>query len=123
MQIRIKEVKLKSATVIETIIALLIMMISFSAGMVIYTKVLTRGVNNKQLRADNELLFLMDSLTTAGNFEPVRLIREEHVFEAVYTVDERFPEMLLMKMTCSDQQGKVLAEHLKWVDKYETAEN
>ncbi|TCC99769.1 hypothetical protein [Pedobacter psychroterrae] len=123
MQVRIKDIKLKSATIVETIIALLILMISFSAGMVIYTKVLTTGVNNGQLRADAEARFLMDSLSTARNTEPARLVRQKSVFELSYVVDERFPGMLLMKMTGTDEKGQVLTRHLKWVSAYEAGED
>ena len=119
MPVRINDTKLKSATVMETIIALLILMISFSAGMVIYTKVMTSGVSNEQLRADNELMFVMDSLSMVGHFEPVRLIRKNKVVEVVYSPDEEFTGMLLMSAICTDEKGQVVVKRLKWVKKYE----
>lgn len=119
MSVRIKDLKLKSATVVETVIALLILMISFSAGMVIYTRVMTSGVNNEQLRAENELMFMMDSLSVSGHFEPVRLTRNNNIIEVTYSEDEQFPGLLLMTASCTDEQGVVSLTRLKWVSKHE----
>jgi len=123
MQVGIKDIKLQSATIVETIIALLILMISFSAGMVIYTKVLAKGVNNEQLRAEAELMFLADSLIIERNADPIKLNRSQRIFEFGYIIDERYPQLMLMKMTCTDGKGLVLVEHLKWVRKHEEGKN
>ena len=118
MQIRLKTMKLKSATVIETIIALLILMISFSAGMVIYNRVVSSGVSNEKLRMENEVLFLMDSLEAAGVSDPLKIVKSSGVFEVSYTADERFPGMLLMEMTFAGK-GAAFSKRQKWIKRDE----
>lgn len=123
MQVKLKDIKLKAATLIETIIALLILMISFYAGIVIYTRVMLNGINNEQLRANAELIFLADSLNVAKNSEPLILVRNQKVYQFGYTTDERYAELLLMRMTCADEKGLRLAEHFRWITNDEARKN
>jgi hypothetical protein len=119
MQIRMINAMLKSSTVVETIVALLVLMISFSAGMVIYNKVLISGVNAKNMRNDNELVFLMDSLVTAAAEEPARILRPSGAFESSYLADERFPGLLLMEMKWIGTNGVIVAKRQKWIRRNE----
>lgn len=123
MQNEITGLKLKSATIVETIIALLILMFSFSAGMVIYTKLFANGINASELRADAELLFLMDSLCSSENIIPIKLVKNEHLFELQYFPYQGFPQLLLITMTCKDSNGATIRKRFRLITNREKNSN
>lgn len=111
--------KLRSATIIETVVALLILMISFSAGMVIYNKVIGAGINAEGLRAASSAEFIADSLLMTGAREDQVLSeREGHLFEVKYTADPLRPGLMIMRVICRDS-SRVLAENTRLINAHE----
>jgi hypothetical protein len=113
---KMKRHKIKSATIMETIVAMLILMISFSAGMVIYNNILSAGVNDQAMRASLEVEFVADSLIRAGNEEAQQLSRSGLVYEVKYTADERNPGLVIMSVVCRDEQKRQLAENVRLIE-------
>jgi hypothetical protein len=113
---KLKGLKIKSATIMETIVAMLILMISFSAGMVIYNNILSAGVNDQAMRASLEAEFVADSLIRADNEDAQQLSRSGLVYEVKYTADERNPGLAIMSVICRDEHKKQLAENVRLIE-------
>jgi hypothetical protein len=113
---KLKRHKIKSATIMETIVAMLILMISFSAGMVIYNNILNAGVNDQALHAGLEAEFVADSLVRIGNRGEHQLSRSGLLYEVKYTADERNPDLMIMSVVCRDEHQKQLAEKVRLIE-------
>lgn len=113
---KMKGRKLKSATIMETIVAMLILMISFSAGMVIYNNILNAGVNDLAMRSALEAEFVADSLIRAGNEDAQQLSRLGLVYEVKYKADELHSGLMVMSVVCRDEHKKQLAEHVRLIE-------
>lgn len=100
----------------ETIVAMLILMISFSAGMVIYNNILNAGVNDQALQGGLEAEFVADSLVSVGNEDAQQLSRSGLVYEVKYTTDERNPNLRIMHVVCRDEHQKQLAENIRLIE-------
>jgi len=119
MQGSVMHKKLRSATIIETVVALLILLISFSAGMVIYNKIIGAGINAEELRAASSAEFIADSLSHAGVQEDQLLQGNGgHLFEVRYTADPQRPGLTILKVVCRDS-SKVLAENIRLINAHE----
>ncbi|WP_285060248.1 hypothetical protein [Pedobacter ginsengisoli] len=100
----------------ETIAAMLILMISFSAGMVIYNNILGAGVNDLAMHSGLEAEFIADSLIRSGNMEAQQLSRSGLVYEVKYTADQRNPGLVIMSVVCRDEHKKQLAENVRLIE-------
>lgn len=112
--------KLASATVIETVIALLILMISFSAGMSITGGITEAGVSDLALRADAEIEFIADSLAGSNQREEtMRIQKPDQLIEIGYEGDSLHTGVILMKITSTAQNGKLLAKTERIIKNHE----
>ncbi len=106
----VKNRRLKSSSIIETIVAVLILLLSFAAGIAIYNQVLLSTYSGIQLRANLEQGLVADSLTRAGGFEPQVLERRDLRFEVAYTASEKYPGLMMMHLQGYDRSGHKLSE-------------
>ncbi|MBB5440943.1 hypothetical protein HDC92_004647 [Pedobacter sp. AK017] len=102
--------KLNGSSIIETIVAVLILLLSFAAGISLYSQVMLSTYSDVKLRASLEQGFVADSLISAGVFEDQVLQRGELHFELGYKPVERYPGLLLMQLQCYDLSGTKLSE-------------
>jgi hypothetical protein len=115
--------KLKSATIVETIVALLILMISFSAGMVIYNRILSTGINDLKMNAELTAGVIADSLHRAGTFNDQRIQKEGVVYEVAFVNDQRYPELKVLKVICTDENNKPLAVYSRLINSNEKGQD
>jgi len=111
--------KLAAATIIETVVALLIVMISFSAGLVIYNRIISTGVNDQQLHAGLQTVVVADSLLQVTDIQDQQLISGGQHFTIRYSAAQ-FPGLMLMKVICTDGNGQQLAEQIRLIKQDET---
>jgi len=123
VQGKLRHKKLKSATIIETVIALLILMISFSAGMVIYNRIIASGVNDLEMKAGLEAEFIADSLGMTGNREDMEIVRPEYTCQVRYSSSEGYPSLIRMSVTALDANHKVVAADIRLIAKDEKRED
>ncbi|HKG05287.1 MAG TPA: hypothetical protein VKB19_02460 [Pedobacter sp.] len=98
--------KLQSATIVETVIALLILMISFASGMVIYGQIVGTGVNQRRLQAETDTEFVLDSLLSSGGLTNQQINRGDRVIEIQRSQDKRYNEVTVVKAICRDISGQ-----------------
>lgn len=109
MQVTIGIKGLKSSSIIETIVAVLILLISFALGMMIYNKVMQSTYADVRLRANLEQGLVADSLIQAGTFKHELFKRHDLSFEVNYKAQEGYPELLVMDLQCFDGAGVKLS--------------
>jgi len=102
--------KCKASTVLEAIVAALILLISFSAGVVIYTKVLLSANSSGGIRASYSQKALADSLVAAGNIQPAQFSRGEMVFQVSLEAYPGSGGLQRLQITTINRSGKKLAE-------------
>jgi len=117
MLAKIIQTKLKGVTVMETVIALVVLMISFSCGMVIYTKVLRTGIREESLRASLGLKALADSLVACPipSNEDMIFRKNDLTFELKYLSDQAYPGMKVLSITVRDELGKPIGEEWRLI--------
>lgn len=115
MLVAVVKRKLRSSSIIETIVAVLILLLSFSAGMVLYNQVLQSTYSGIKLRANLEQGLIADSLVNAGLFENGQASRQDMRYEWTYTRDEQYPGLLVMALQVYDEGGNKLSELKKLV--------
>ena len=115
MLAQLKHKKFAAATIVETVIALLILMISFASGMVIYGQIVGSGVKQQQLQASMETELVLDSLLAIGQREGEVLRSSGRRIKLELRADERLIEAQVVQATCRDAQGNVLAEITKLI--------
>jgi len=114
MQVELSK-RLKAATVIETVMAMLILMISVSAGLMIYGRLTATGVNDRALRADLAMTLVADSIAAGGGFSDEVVQRDGFTVEMKFTEDARFRGAWVMTAVCRDKEGGIIAESKKMV--------
>lgn len=114
---------IRSATLIETIIALLILMIAFSAGMMIFLRIVSSGVNDSKSSAGMEAEFLADSLANEHTYQSLQLAKGGNIFRVNYSTDQKHQGLIILSVSVSDSSEIQLAEHTRYILKDETAEN
>jgi type II secretory pathway pseudopilin PulG len=97
--------QLKSSTMIETLVALVILMIAFSFGMVIFMKVTTTGSSSKQMRTNNQCKFLVDSLTLADERRDMTVFKDGISYKISFKADAQQPGILIMSVLAEDIKG------------------
>lgn len=104
--------RLRSSSVIETIVAVLVLLLSFAAGIAIYNQVLLSTYSGIKLRANLEQGLVADSLVAAGGFDQQSQVIEKQDlrFEVVYKPSEAYPGLLMMHLQSYDLQGNKLSE-------------
>jgi len=115
MLAELKSKKIAAATIVETVIALLILMISFASGMVIYGQIVASGVKQQHLQASMETELVLDSLLAAGQREGEVLRFSGRRIKLELRADERFTGAQVVQATCRDSEGNVLAAITKLV--------
>lgn len=100
---------------IETVIAMLILMISVTAGLVIYGRLAGTGVNDRAFRAGLYTDLVTDSLAAAGSFQDQVIQQDAFTVTVKFSEVVRFKGAWVLDAVCSDSQGKILAEVKKIV--------
>lgn len=103
--------KLKSSTMIETLVALVILMIAFSFGMVIFLKVTTTGSSGKRMRTSNRCKFLADSLTLADERRDMMVFQDGITYKISFKPDAQQPEILIMDVLAEDTKGDQITQY------------
>lgn len=100
--------KLKSSTMIETLVALVILMIAF--GMVIFMKVTTSGSNGKIMRTGNQCQFLADSLIHADEKRDMQVLENGISYKVQFKQGNQ-QGTLIMNILAEDLKGKLITEY------------
>jgi len=116
---KVIHIKLKSATLVETIVALLILMISFSAGMVIYNRILSTGINDLKMKGEFTVSVIADSLQHTKVFQNQRIQKEGLSYELSYVNDQHHPGLTLLKVVCVSEDNKQLAASSRLIENNE----
>lgn len=101
--------KIKSSTLFETIVALLILMISFSSGMVIYQKVMGSKPNAQQLSMNIYGNYLADSLMNVNDYTNRSLKANDFNADINYHLHSDRPDLTIMELTFYNAEG-----HMVW---------
>lgn len=117
MLAKITQAKLRSSTIIETVVAVLILLISFSIGMMIYNQVMQSTYSDSRLSANLEQDLVADSLIRSGVFETQVLKRKDLSYNIDFKTDENYPNLLILTMECQDQSGTRLAQLSRIIEK------
>lgn len=100
--------KIKSATIFETIVALLVVMISFSAGMIIYQNVFSRSKGALEMSADFTGNHLADSLKNIGDYTNRKFKMNEFEVDLVYRPHAKYPGIYILELVIYDLNGRQL---------------
>lgn len=109
MRFEIGSAGLKSSSIVETIVAVLILLISFALGMMIYNNVMQSTYADIKSRANLEQGMVADSLIQAGHFEKELFKRNDLSYEVNYKAQVGYPELLVMELQCFDGSGQRLS--------------
>jgi hypothetical protein len=115
--------KLKASSIIETIVAVLILLLSFTAGMVMYNKVVQSTYSGLRLRAQLQQGFVADSLAHSGGLEDGLVEREDIRFEVNYKAHDIYPSLLVMRLQGYDLSGNKLSEVVRVVRRRDETQN
>lgn len=107
---------LKASSVLETIIAALVILLSFSAGMMLYHKTLHSGWSGLKTRAVFESSRLADSLAQAPEKSDQEIVRTAIRYEVRFEQDERFEDLLYLHLAAYDRSGQYLYELNRMID-------
>lgn len=99
----------------ETVIAMLILMISVTAGLVIYGRLAGTGVNDQALRAGLYTDLVTDSLAAADSFQDQVIQQNGFTVAVKFSEVVRFKGAWVLAAVCRDSEGKILAEVSKIV--------
>lgn len=99
--------------------AAVLILFSFSAGMVLYHQVLQSSWSAVQMTAVFEQGYLADSLARAPELVDQEILREEIRYEIVLLEEERFEGLLQLRIAAYDRSGKLLCELDRLIDKGE----
>ena len=108
-------VKVKASSIIETIVAVLILLLSFAAGIAMYNQVVLSTYSGLKLRARMEQGAVADSLVCTGRFEDGFIERQDMRFEVAYKAQDKYPALLVMRLEGYDLAGNKLSELVKMV--------
>jgi hypothetical protein len=100
----------KASTVLEAIVAALILLLSFSAGIVIYNKVMLSGRSSLALGASYSQKALADSLIRISEFPVGALHRDELTYSITLRDYPVSGGLQVLEIITTDQSGKKLAE-------------
>lgn len=105
MLAKMKRATCKASTVMEAIIAALILLIAFSAGMVICSRVLTGSWSDTKLQAEFEQRVLADSLAAATAQTDQVLDNGALKFEVSFVADPQYKGLTRMQIKALDATG------------------
>jgi hypothetical protein len=114
--------KLKSSTMIETLVALVILMIAFGFGMVIFMKVTTTGGNGKILRTGNQCRFLADSLMHADHKRDMHLLENGISYKIQFEKGHQ-QGTLIMSILAEDLKGELITEYHQLMQDEQSQQN
>lgn len=115
--------KLRSSTMIETLVALVLLMIAFSFGMVIFMKVTSTGASDKKMRADNHCELLADSLMQADEKRDIHQVQNGISYKVSFRASEEQPDILVMNILAEDPKGTLITEYVQLIRNYESGTN
>lgn len=115
--------KLRSSTMIETLVALVLLMIAFSFGMVIFLRVTSTGPSDKKMRAHNHCELLADSLMQADEKRDIHLVQNEILYKVSFRAREEQPDILVMNILAEDPKGTLITEYVQLIRNYESDTN
>jgi len=119
MLVKLSIYKINGSTIIETIIAALIILISFAAGLAIYAQLLQSAESGLTMRISLVQDYLVDSLTTAPEQFDQVIYTKDMQFKVQYETDPRWPLLLKLHVSGCDDSGKLLTEKYKFIRSYE----
>lgn len=102
--VKLKNVKVAGSTLIEMLIAMVIIMVVFSIAMALFGNVLQSGVSQKKIQARNQLNLLKNEITKNG-YSTVEQMTIDSVDYTISTVD--IENTGLSKLEISAKQGQV----------------
>jgi membrane protein YdbS with pleckstrin-like domain len=118
MLVEITHYKLKASSILETIIAALVILLSFSAGMMLYHKTLHSSWSTVKMTAVFEASGLADSLAHAPEHMDQEILREEIKYEVTFAEDERFEGLLRLRIRGYDRSGFQLSELNRMINEH-----
>lgn len=123
MLVKITTGKIKASSIIETIVAVLVLLLSFAAGMAMYNQVVLSTYSGLKLRAQLEQGLVADSLVCTGKYEDTIVERQDMRFEVTYKTQDTYPALLVMHLEGYDMAGNKLSELLQMVRRPDESEH
>jgi hypothetical protein len=108
---------------IETLVALVILMIAFSFGMIIFMKVTTTGSSGKQMRTSNRCKFLADSLTLADERRDMTVFQDGTTYKIIFKPDAQLPGILVMSVLAEDIKGVQITKFQQLIQDHEKSQD
>lgn len=115
--------KLGASSIIETIVAVLILLLSFAAGMVMYNNVVQSTYSGLKLRAQLQQSLVADSLVCAGELQDGKVERQNIRFEVTYKAHDTYPALLVMRLQGYDLSGNKLSEVVRIIRRPDETQN
>lgn len=103
--------KLKAASLLETILALVITMLVFGIASMVYVNVLKSGITLSALTARQKLEVLAEETKRSKTFVSETVKEEGYTIEKSIEPYQGNTSLLKMELQVIDEQGKVLAEY------------
>lgn len=101
--------KISGATLIEVLIAMVIITSVFSMAIVVFNNILASGVTDGKVRALNQMKALQQHLIITGNAESKELMIDSITYRLEVVVDAGLAGLETVKIRAT-QQGKLLGE-------------
>jgi len=113
--------KVKASSLVEVLVALVIIMAVFVIAMGIYTRVTQSGISLSKMKAQKEMSRIIQESIQNGDFEGQSIERDNIVYEKSVTAYAGFSDIILIEVK-ADQNGRLLG-HLRRLVKHNGKEN
>lgn len=110
MLVEMKFGKLKASSVLETVVAALVILLSFAAGMMLYHKTLHSGWSTVQMVSFVQQSKLADSLSQAVEKEDQDILMDRIRYEVRFVHDEDLEGLLHLRIRAYDVSGRRLGD-------------
>ena len=103
------QAKLPATTIVETMVALSIVSIAFTVGMMIYFNVLDNSSIIQSISAENSLRQIMEATKQNKNFIEEEITQDGLLIQKTIQTREQSTELIWLHLEAIGENGKVIA--------------
>ncbi|MCU0431796.1 MAG: hypothetical protein MUF42_17695 [Cytophagaceae bacterium] len=103
--------RLKAASLLETIIALLITLTVFGISAMVYVQLLRSGLRVQTLKASQRMSELADEMRSSQHWGTETFKEEGFIIEKTTAHYAQQPSLMQLELIAADEEGRVLASH------------
>lgn len=107
--------KVKAATLMEAMVAMVIVMICFGIASMIYVNVLNADRNSILISAHLTMATLAEKTKESNTFLDEKIVGERLAIQKAVEPYQAIPGLFLVKYTAADKEGKIVAEYKELV--------